>query len=86
MENDKNLENQADALKEEDLESVAGGMLTQSSVQYGVCPSCKAGGIVLMETALGARWHCPHCGTDSLKPDNDYRTIVVSTEFLKGGK
>ena len=57
MEKDKNLEKQAEALKEEDLDSVAGGMRTSGSGNPD-CPKCG--------TEMGIRmtgfYACPKCG------------------------
>ena len=57
MENDKNLEKQADALKEEELDSVAGGMRTSGTWN----PSCSKCGSK-MDMYINALVRCPKCG------------------------
>ena len=57
MENDKNLEKQADALKEEELDRVAGGMRTSGNWNPG-CPKCGSE----MKVNINYLARCPKCG------------------------
>ena len=57
MGNDKNLEKQADVLKEEELDRVAGGMRT-SGTWNPCCPKCGSKMDVHIDTLV----RCPQCG------------------------
>lgn len=57
MENGKNLEKQADVLKEEDLDRVAGGMRTSGNWNP-YCPKCGSE----MKVHTNNLAHCPECG------------------------
>ncbi|MEM1483443.1 hypothetical protein V6615_01050 [Oscillospiraceae bacterium PP1C4] len=62
MENDKNLEKQADALKEEDLESVSGGMIRKGNMNPA-CPRCNSATIIVAKDGvMQALARCPKCG------------------------
>ena len=57
MENDKNLEKQADALKEEELDRVAGGMRTSGNWNP-YCPKCNSE----MKVYANNLARCTKCG------------------------
>ncbi len=62
MENDKSLEKQADALKEEELDSVAGGMRT-SGTWTPCCPRCGLEmSITVINSAPSNFAYCLKCG------------------------
>ena len=62
MENNKKFEKQADALKEEELDGVAGGMLKQA-IMNPCCPRCNSAMLIDAKDGVPQPLaRCPKCG------------------------
>lgn len=81
MEKDKNLEKQAEVLGEEELESVAGGIIKKGNMNP-ICSKCgSVMGIVVKGGVIQPFARCPKCGYEK-----ETTIVLFGDVHIKGGE